>query len=57
MMERIREILDAQHLRKGAIGWRRTFENRVDGDSPMMGRIRERLDVLYPLKWVLCGKW
>ena len=57
MMGRIREILDVPYLRKAAIGWRRTFENRADGDSPMTERIRERLDVLYPLKWVLCGKW
>ena len=57
MMGRIREILDVQYLRKGTIGWRRTFENGADGDSPMTERIRERLAVLYPLKWVLCGKW
>ena len=42
MMGRIREILDVPYLRKAAIGWRRTFENRVDGDSPMTERIRRR---------------
>lgn len=42
MKERIREILDAPYLRKAAIGWRRTFENGADGDSPMTERIRRR---------------
>ena len=55
MTERIREILDAPYLRKGAIGWWRTFENGADGDSPMMGRIREILDVPYLRKVLLAG--